>query len=185
MKKAVIALVALGIVGGAVYFFLPHTRTEYSADGSREAEGKLTWKEKPVGEWKYWWPNGRIREQGSWVIHPEYDVAYKTGAWRQWDSQGVLCGEADFGLRMMFNADPSRGRLGASFDSVPQKGYWSDFDSQGKVEMVVAHWPQERTASGAIIVGEYTMKWFPVTIENDLLASIAAAKQEVWKHTAN
>ena len=88
MKKVIIAVVVLGILCGAVYYFVPHTRTEYAKDGSREAEGKRTWRKKPIGDWTYWWANGQIKEQGAYAVHSDYNVAYKTGAWRQWDSQG-------------------------------------------------------------------------------------------------
>ena len=61
---------------------------EYFPDGSKESEGHCV-KGTPVGEWRYWYPDGKLRE---------FSVFDRWGSLRKiqrWDAQGGLIEESE------------------------------------------------------------------------------------------
>lgn len=71
-------LVAIAMLGAAC-----SREAVYYSSGLKRLEGQRTWFGKTeVGDWTFWYPNGDLREKGSYVR------GQRTGEWVQWYPSG-------------------------------------------------------------------------------------------------
>jgi len=81
-------------------------RVESWPNGARRSEGPLDWSGRREGEWSSWYPDGELRERGS------FREGRREGLWRQWYASGQKHSEGlrrwDEGARASLREDPWR-----------------------------------------------------------------------------
>lgn len=66
----------LGVLGGC------REATSWHRNGTRHARGRLDRSGRPEGPWRFWYPSGRLREEG------RFEAGRRAGTWTQWHPNG-------------------------------------------------------------------------------------------------
>ena len=113
---------------GAALLGAACTRSEvrYWPDGTRRLEGRVsTWTGREEGAWRWFHPNGEVREEG------RYDDGARTGTWQEWWSNGQRRARGERG-------SGTDGRTGV------RTGAWTFWHSNGVVSARGAYADGER-----------------------------------------
>ena len=64
-------------------------RVDCWPSGVRRSEGRLDWSGRPQGGWSWWYPDGELRERGT------FRTGRREGLWQQWYASGQKHSEGE------------------------------------------------------------------------------------------